>query len=211
VGGHGQLITLLGLVALGSLACGLVLRGQACLAGRTRPWFLLGALCWAAEALSLLPCVLGGGSLWGVFYVVLNLVTAPGMLVAALGAAVTSGAPLWRWTLLGGLGLLAAGWMTLYQGNRPQAAADCAGHADWVRRGTCLAWAARHSGDSGLCLLIELESSRFACLHELAGHHWDPGLCDQISDENRPTGRGRRTSAGAFTIPQLRATCRKQF
>jgi hypothetical protein len=94
VGGHGHLITLLGLVALGSLASGLFLRGSDCLRGGARPWFLLGALCWAVEAVSLLPCLLGGGSLCGVFYVVLNRLTAPGMMIAALGAAAASGRPL---------------------------------------------------------------------------------------------------------------------
>jgi hypothetical protein len=101
--------------------------------------------------------------------------------------------------------------MVLYQANRPLAAADCAGHEDWVRRGSCLAWAAKHSGDAGLCLQVERESSRFACLHELAVQKGDAKPCEQISEENRPTGPGRSTTPGVFNIPELRAICRKQF
>lgn len=182
-------LSVAGHLALAVLSLRLVFgAAPATVAARIGAWLCYGAL--ALELLTLAPCVLGGGALCGVFYVVAVPFTALAML-AGFGLFVAASASRWlmRAAVLGVAGMgataLAAYWYIT-----PKSPEECARISDDIKRGACVMNFALQTGDDRLCEQVTLDSSRWSCLYQIAERKGNPTLCERIVPPCRYTRPG---------------------
>lgn len=161
------------------LALHRVISRDAPTAGRLAARLCFGAV--MAEALVLTPCLPAADALCGVFYIVLNQVTAPVMIIGfAIHLTQTRSRRLLAIT--GGLvAATAAGALIGYLHFTPKSAADCETLSGDLRRDNCLANFAARDNDESLCERIDFDSTRWTCLYQIAERKGMPSLCGQVT------------------------------
>lgn len=148
----------------------------------------LGAL--GLELLSLAPCLLGGGKLCGVYYILIGPFTALAMLVGtAIFVAASGNRGLRRTVALGAASLCAAA-LAAYWHFTPRSPADCARIASEFQRGACVMNFALQTNDDQLCEQVNFDSSRWSCTYQIAERRGDATLCERISLPCRYTRPG---------------------
>ena len=166
----------------------LVAAQAAAVATRIPARLCYGAL--ALELLSLAPCILARDALCGVFYIFLGPITAIPILVGfAAYLRLAQSTPLVATSSLALLlavgSALAAYWIVT-----PRSPAECARVGDPVKRGTCVMNFALQTSDADLCEGVDLDSSRWSCVYQIAERKGDPALCERIAPPCRERSPG---------------------
>ena len=162
-------------------------------------------LCYGAlgvELLALVPCLVFPGSLCGLYYLLINQVAAPVMLVGLAVASCTAGSRVLAGaTIVMAVTLLAAG-VGVFWVVTPKSAKACDNLGESLKRDTCVMNFALRHNDEKLCEQVNFDSSRWSCLYQIAERKGMPALCEQIT---RPC---RNTTPGPACEPDLyRDTC----
>ena len=171
VAGHLCVLVLALYLALG--------KGKGAKYPKVASWICFGAL--AIELLALAPCLLAPDALCGLFYTLLNMITAPVMLAAFVAFLFRAGdARLIQISTAGAI-LLVVGSVAAYWQFTPKSARECNSIADELKRGACIMNFALRDSDEALCDQVSFDSSRWSCLYEIAERKGMPALCEQIT------------------------------
>jgi hypothetical protein len=138
------------------------------------------------EALAALPCFVSSrpGALCGVGAVVVWYLSIPVVIAAAVAFVATSRRRAIKVAGLAGAAAFvgfAAGACALLA---PADPAQCRERSEVTKRSNCLSVFAGRLHDENICRTIEFRTTRFLCLHEIALHKGQAGLCEEIRDDS---------------------------